>query len=98
MGTGTAQKKSGGLILEADEMWSFVGSKRCTWWVWVALDAQTRQVVAMMVGDRSEATARCLWEALPEEYQEGATVYSEDRKSTRLNSSHAITSRMPSSA
>jgi insertion element IS1 protein InsB len=77
VGTGGTQKKSGGLILEADEMWSFVGSKRCTWWVWVALDAQTRQVVAMMVGDRSEFTARCLWEALPEEYQEGATVFSD---------------------
>ncbi len=75
MGARPAQKKSGGLILEADEMWSFVGKKRCTWWVWVALDAETRRVVAMVAGDRSEATARYLGEAVPEEYRGGATVY-----------------------
>ena len=58
-------------------MWSFVGSRRDVWWVWVALDAETRQVVAMMVGDRSEYTARCLWEAVPHEYRVGATVYTD---------------------
>lgn len=26
----------------------------------------------MVIGDRSEFTARCLWEELPEEYREGA--------------------------
>jgi len=55
-------------------LWSFVGSKREQWWVWVALDADTRQVVAMVCGDRSEATARCLWDALPDEYRDGAIV------------------------
>lgn len=67
-------KKTGELILEADELWSFVGTKREQWWVWVALDAGTRQVVAMVAGDRNEATARCLWDALPDEYQDGAIV------------------------
>ena len=43
-------------------------------WVWVALDAGTRQVVAMVVGDRSEATACRLWAALPAAYREGAVV------------------------
>ena len=64
-------------------MWSFVGSKRCTWWVWVALDAETRQVVAMMVGDRSEFTARCLWEAVPQEYRDGAVVFTDFRAAYR---------------
>jgi insertion element IS1 protein InsB len=67
----------GGLVLEADEMWSFVGKRECTWWAWVAPDADTRQVVAMMVGDRSEFTARCLWEAVPERYCDGATAYTD---------------------
>jgi IS1 family transposase len=40
----------------------------------VALDADTRQVVAMVAGDRSEATAQCLWDALPDEYRDGAIV------------------------
>jgi insertion element IS1 protein InsB len=72
-----AQKKSGRLILEADEMGSFVGKKREMWWIWVALDAETRQVVAMVAGDRSEFTARCLWGALPAEYRAGAVVFSD---------------------
>ena len=29
-----------------DELWSFVGNKRDEWWVWVAPDSGTRQVVA----------------------------------------------------
>lgn len=61
-------------MIEADELWSFVGHKGDVWWVWVALDRDTRQVVAMVCGDRSEATARCLWDALPEEYRDGAVV------------------------
>ena len=61
-------------MIEADELWSFVGRKRSDWWVWVALDAQTRQVVAMVCGDRSESTARCLWDALPDEYRDQAVM------------------------
>jgi insertion element IS1 protein InsB len=72
--SGTPEKKSGELILEADEMWSFVGSKANPWWVWVALDLESHRVVAMVIGDRSEATTKCLWEALPEEYRDGAIL------------------------
>ena len=61
-------------MIEADELWSFVGRKRDDWWVWVALDADTRQVVAMVCGDRSERTCQCLWDALPDEYRDGAIV------------------------
>ena len=60
-----AEKKSAEVVVEADELWSFVGTKRDPWWVWVALDKDTRQVVAMVAGDRSDRTARCLWDALP---------------------------------
>ena len=55
-------------------MWSFVGKKREKWWVWVALDADSRQVVGMAVGDRSEATARRLWKSVPRDYRDGATI------------------------
>ena len=64
-------------MIEADELWSFVGDKRDVWWVWVALDADTRQVVAMVAGDRSGATAQRLWDALPDEYRGGAVVYTD---------------------
>jgi insertion element IS1 protein InsB len=59
-------------VIEADEMWSFVGKKLVVVWVWGALDAETRAVVAMVTGDRSEATARALFAALPEEYRRDA--------------------------
>jgi insertion element IS1 protein InsB len=74
VGAGAAQKKAGDLIVECDELWSFVGHKGDQWWVWAALDAETRQVVAMVAGDRSEATAQCLWDALPDDYRDGAIV------------------------
>ncbi len=69
-----AVKKKRALVIEADELWSFVGRKRTVWWVWVALDADTRRVVAMVVGDRSEFTAECLWQSLPDEYRRQAVV------------------------
>ena len=60
--------------VEVDELWSFLGEKGEVWWVWVALDSRTRQVVEMVVGDRDEFTARCLWESLPPEYRERTMV------------------------
>ena len=53
------------MTVEADELWSSAGGKQRARWVWAARDADTRQVAAMVVGDRSEGTARRLWAALP---------------------------------
>ncbi len=58
-------------------MWSFVGSKRQVEWVWIALDAATRQVVGLAVGARNEAGARALWENLPEVYRLHARAYTD---------------------
>ncbi len=60
-------------------MWSSVGDKREVRWIWVALDAATRRVVAMVAGDRSEHTARCLRDAPPGDYRAGAVVLSDSR-------------------
>ena len=57
-----------------DDLWSFVGGKRRVRWVWAARDRDTRQVVAMVVGDRSEDTARRLWAALPAADRDRAIV------------------------
>ncbi len=56
-------------VLELDELWSFVLKKAHKRWIWIALCRQTRQVVAYVVGDRSEKTCRRLWEALPEAFR-----------------------------
>jgi insertion element IS1 protein InsB len=57
---------------QADELWSFVGSKANPQWVWLALDVQTRQIVAFHVGDRSRASARALWAKIPAAYRQHA--------------------------
>ena len=71
-------------MIEADELWSFVGSKSDVHWVWAALDADTRRVLGVVVGDRSAGTAQRLWDALPDEYRAGATVFTDFLASYRL--------------
>lgn len=58
-------------ILELDELWSFVARKTNQAWIWIALCRESRQVVAYAIGDRSQATCRCLWEAIPLAYRAG---------------------------
>ena len=57
--------------LELDELWSFVLKKVRKRWVWSALCRATRQVVAYVIGDRSEVTCRQLWERIPAAYRAG---------------------------
>jgi IS1 family transposase len=56
-------------ILELDELWSFVLKRANKRWIWIALCRATRQVVAYVVGDRSAATCRKLWEQIPPAYR-----------------------------
>ena len=64
------------LVLELDELWSFVYRKSNKVWVWIVLCRNTRQVVAYAVGDRSEITCRCLWDRVPESFKIG-TCYTD---------------------
>lgn len=73
--------ESTGLVLErleADELWSFVGKKKNQVWIWLALDATTRQVVAVHAGGRSEKDAKAFWEEVPEPYRSGCDVYTDE--------------------
>ncbi|HEV2123010.1 MAG TPA: IS1 family transposase [Chloroflexota bacterium] len=58
-------------VLELDELWSFVRYKKHQRWVWLALCRRTRQVVAYVIGDHSEATCRLLWQRIPARYRQG---------------------------
>jgi IS1 family transposase len=58
-------------VLELDELWSFVLKKERKAWVWVAQSRQTRQIVAYVIGDRSERPCRQLWERIPTRYRDG---------------------------
>ena len=57
------------LEAEADEMWSFVQKKANQPWIWIAMDAPTRQVIAFHVGDRSRDSAKELWAKIPLRYR-----------------------------
>ncbi len=57
------------MTLELDEMWSFVLKRANKRWLWVALARATRQVVAYVLGDRSEATCQQLWQRIPAAYR-----------------------------
>jgi len=65
------------LEAEADEMWSFVGNKANKQWVWIALDARTRQIIAFHVGSRDRDAARELWKKIPERYQQQAIFHTD---------------------
>ncbi len=60
-----------------DEIWAFVGDKQHELWIWLALDRATRNMVGMAFGDRSAATCRRLWEALPPAYRQRAVIYTD---------------------
>ena len=68
----------GRLEVEADEMWSFVKRKANKQWVWIAMDKQTRQIIAFHVGDRSHNSAKQSWANLPVVYREQA-MFSTDQ-------------------
>ena len=65
------------LEAEADEMWSFVQKKANKQWIWMAMDATTRQIIAFHVGDRSRTSGKELWAHLPPVYREQATFHTD---------------------
>jgi insertion element IS1 protein InsB len=65
------------LEAEADEMWSFVQKKANKQWIWIAMDAITRQIIAFHVGDRSRDSGKALWANLPLVYREQATFHTD---------------------
>jgi insertion element IS1 protein InsB len=67
----------GRLEVEADAMGSFVATKANKQWVWIAMDTQTRHILAFHVGDRSHARAQQVWANLPAVYREQAMCYTE---------------------
>lgn len=66
-----------GLEVETDELWSFVQKKTNPHWVWIAMDRQTRQIIAFHVGNRRQASAKQLWANIPAVYREQAIFYTD---------------------
>lgn len=58
-------------------MWSFVGSKKFRVWIWFAINYDTREVLAVFFGDRSEQSARQFWNLLPEAYKKWGVAFTD---------------------
>jgi hypothetical protein len=55
------------VVLEADELWSYVGNKKNQQWLWLVMHSKSRQIVAFHVGDRSKTSGQALMAKLPED-------------------------------
>jgi len=75
------------IVLEVDELWSYVGAKSNPQWLWLVMHSKTRQVVAMQVGSRNKQTAEKLFHKLPEPLKK--------KPSTILTSSVCMTKQSP---
>lgn len=58
-------KAKGKLTVQMGELWSFVDDKGNQQWVWLAMDAQSREIIGCHIGDRSGDSDRALWQSLP---------------------------------
>ena len=65
------------LTIECDEMWSFVQNKHDKYWIWLALDIETHEIVGAYVGKRDEQSAQRLWKSLPPVYRQCAVSYTD---------------------
>jgi IS1 family transposase len=58
-------------------MASFVQKQSSKQWIWLAMDVNTRQMIALHVGDRSRTSARQWWGKGPKLYRRYATFHTE---------------------
>jgi hypothetical protein len=62
------------IIFEADELWSYVGSKDNPQWLWLVMHSKTRQIIAMQVGAKDKQTAEKLFFKLPESLKKKPSI------------------------
>lgn len=71
------EKEKGKLTIECDEMWSFVGKKENKYWIWLAKDINTKEIVGAYIGNRDRGGASELWKSLPGVYRQCAVCYTD---------------------
>ena len=67
----------GPLTIECDEMWSFVGNKDVKYWIWLAINRTTREIIGVYGGSRDRDGAQALWDSLPPVYRQCAVAYTD---------------------
>ena len=63
---------------QADELWSFVFNRKNVKYIWIALHSESRQIIALHVGDRSRASAQKLWDKIPETLKKTGFFHTDD--------------------
>ncbi|PHI17929.1 IS1 family transposase [Lewinellaceae bacterium SD302] len=63
--------------IQADEMWSFVQRRVNKQWIWVIYDPEKQITISCYIGDRSEKSAKVVYQNLPEMYRD-ITVETDD--------------------
>ena len=63
---------------QLDEMWSFVERKSNKQWIWIAMDTNSRQVIAFHVGDRGISGASKLWDKIPGIYKKHGLFHTDN--------------------
>jgi len=71
------KKSKGRLVIECDELWSFVREHDNKQWVWLAIDRDTGEIVGAFIGSRDREGAKGLWESLPPVYRQCAVSYTD---------------------
>ncbi|WP_449271859.1 IS1 family transposase [Halomicronema hongdechloris] len=66
------------LTVQCDELWSFVDHKGNKQWGWLALDADTREIIEAHVGRRDRERAQRLWRSLPPVYRQCAVLCTDE--------------------
>lgn len=72
------------LSFQADEMWSFVGSKDRKAWIWVVYDPHRAKVTCYHIGGRGKNSAQALWDKLPATHKDNCTFSTDDCEAYRL--------------
>ena len=67
------------MVIQGDELWSFVDHKDNKQWSWLGLDADTKEIVGVYLGARDELAAGKLWNSLPSVYRQCAVAYTDLR-------------------
>ena len=73
--------KKGKIFIEADEMWTFVGSKKNDIWIWLAAERRTGLIVGCHVGKRNDAGAAALWDSLSEDCKKNGIFFTDGLES-----------------
>lgn len=63
--------------MPCDELWSFVDNNGNKQWVWLAMDADTREIIGAHIGSRGQESAQALWASLPAVYRQCAVIYTD---------------------